>query len=200
MNKYFCICILAAVIASCRGGHPGVQKTGSSTPADTIVIESIEEDSSDIWQRELQGLVRLYEEAEPEQTSSPLREWCRVDIDDDGIDEVLLRSSDKRYGAFFTMEKEPALICTESPQRRAKLYKGRIRTSDAEGRAGFRYTNYIIKDSHLAHTFVKLEVYGELRECTRDGRPISYDESLTYQESLSREELSVLSLEWYPIE
>lgn len=200
MNKYFCICILAAVIASCRGGHPGVQKTGSSTPADTIVIESIEEDSSDIWQRELQGLVRLYGEAEPEQTTSPMSQWCRVDIDGDSIDEVWIRSADNRYGAFFTVNGEPSLICTESPKLRAKLFTGRIRISEAEGRSGFRYANYVIKNSLLAHTFIKFEVYGEMRECTLDGKKLYYNDCHNFQESLSREELSVLSLEWYPIE
>ena len=193
--------LLLSVLTACN-----TRVIRNDAASEVIAVDSIEQPPTE---EELQQLrfnaivaecVSLYEQAASDSHDAQLTTYCCVDIDDDGIDELWLRSEDKRYGAFFTINGEPSLICTESPSQRAKLYVGRIRTSGAEGRSGFVYANYLIVGSSLAHTFTKLEVYGEVRECHLDGRSLSYNDCFIYQEKLPRNEIPLISLTWQEIQ
>ena len=77
---------------------------------------------------------------------------------------------------------------------------GRIRVSRVEGGSSLYYANYIISESRLKHTFVKTEVYGALREATLDGRALSQEDCLDFQDSLSKTEHPQKEPEWHTIE
>lgn len=153
------------------------------------------------WRNDFEALNALYMAHEPDSMHGALVKWCFIDIDDDGYDEVWLRSDDDRYGAFFAVGSgEPQLICTETERRRPKLYIGRIRIGGADSGQAFVYANYILSGSRLTHTFTKREVYGAFREARLDGRQLSQEECLNFQETLSRKEHPLRRPEWHHVQ
>ncbi|MBQ7443946.1 MAG: hypothetical protein IJS59_08815 [Bacteroidaceae bacterium] len=192
----------AMALAACHNHKAALTTTAAPDTLATTADVTTATDEEILEQRRAETIatcLALYESAMPDSLRLPMTLYAMLDIDGDAIDELLLATADKRYRAMFSMAKEPKFICAETPQSKAKCYVGRIRMSQSTGHSGFTYTNYIITASRLAHTFSKTEVYGEMRESHLDGRSLTYEECLDYQEHLPRQELSTTALTWQRI-
>ncbi len=164
------------------------------------VINADEGNRRPLWHADFEQLQRLYAEASTDTADVVLTKWCWVDIDGDGYDELWLRSSDDRHGAFFTFRDDFKLVCCETPSLRPRLYVGRIRISRVEGGSSLYYANYVISKSQLLHTFEKTEVYGALRQATLDRRPLSQEECMDFQDKLPKTEHPLKTPDWHAIE
>ena len=128
-----------------------------------------------LWKSDIDKMVKLYEADDPENCNNTLSKWTFIDIDGDGYDEVWLRDSLDHCGAFYSFprDEEPQLICCETDHMGATIFNGRILISGPAGGPSYFYANYLLKDSHLEHTLIILEQYGEPIECHYDGKEIT---------------------------
>ena len=138
------------------------------------------------WKKDFAELVKLYNADDHDNKYNTLTKWAWIDIDNDDIDEIWLRDKEGKAGAFFSMKDgKPKLICTEGNGMTATVYDGHICISGPAGGPSYYYANYILEKSRLAHTFTRLEIYGDLSEAHLDGREMSADEAGEYFNKLS---------------
>ena len=113
-------------------------KQGSNVPAevetDSVNVEvtdvqekdvKMEAESIDVkkyWER----FQEMYEEEDLDDIHYPLTKYAFIDIDEDGVNEVWVRTENDEDGAIFGFDEEgePQLIITESEGKRPSIGKG----------------------------------------------------------------------------
>ena len=102
----------------------------------------------------------MYEEEDLDDIHETLTKYAFIDIDEDGISEVWLRSANDEDGAIFCFddEGEPVLVITETEGKRPSFGKGWVGVGFPAG--GPSYFNHyaIVKDSHLEFEFTDFQV------------------------------------------
>lgn len=102
----------------------------------------------------------MYEEEDLDDIHETLTKYAFIDIDEDGISEVWLRSANDEDGAIFCFddEGEPVLIITETEGKRPSFGKGWVGVGFPAG--GPSYFNHysIVRDSHLEYDFTDFQV------------------------------------------
>ena len=102
----------------------------------------------------------MYEEEDLDDIHETLTKYAFIDIDEDGISEVWLRSANDEDGAIFCFddEGEPVLVITETEGKRPSFGKGWVGVGFPAG--GPSYFNHyaIVKDSHLEYDFTDFQV------------------------------------------
>ena len=102
----------------------------------------------------------MYKEGDLDDVHYPLTKYAFIDIDEDGISEVWLRSANDEDGAIFCFddEGEPVLVITETEGKRPSFGKGWVGVGFPAG--GPSYFNHyaIVKDSHLEFEFTDFQV------------------------------------------
>lgn len=164
-------------LASCNGMSKPAENNADSlavdSPSSTISDEKMEVQSSSptmdvekYWSQ----FQEMYEEGDLDDVHYPLTKYAFIDIDEDGKDEVWVRTADDEDGALFCFddEEEPQLVITETEGKRLSVAKGWVGNGYPAG--GPSYINHyvVLKDSHVECDFTDFQVYENHEYYLRD--------------------------------
>lgn len=113
-------------------------------------------DVSKYWEQ----FQELYEEGDLDDIHDSLTKYAFIDIDEDGISEVWVRTEDDEDGVIFCFddEGEPVLVITECEGKRPSFGKGWVGVGFPAGGPSY-YNHYaIVKDSHLEYEFTDFQI------------------------------------------
>ena len=155
---------------------------------------NIPDEMTPLWKKYAKQMRKLYLEQDPHENKyHELTKYYSIDFDGDGFDEYWLRDNDEKHGALFTCKNgNIELIGVEDGQRQALLRKARngsgfVSIAGPAGGPSYYYEVYELRNSRVAHRFTALEVYGEMDECTMDGKPYNKQKGSEYLKSLPKE-------------
>lgn len=164
-------------LASCNGMSKPAENNADSLAVDssssTISDEKMEVQSNSptmdvekYWSQ----FQEMYEEGDLDDVHYPLTKYAFIDIDEDGKDEVWVRTADDEDGALFCFddEEEPQLVITETEGKRLSVAKGWVGNGYPAG--GPSYINHyvVLKDSHVECDFTDFQVYENHEYYLRD--------------------------------
>lgn len=164
-------------LASCNGMSKPAENNADSlavdSPSSTISDEKMEVQSTSptmdvekYWSQ----FQEMYEEGDLDDVHYPLTKYAFIDIDEDGKDEVWVRTADDEDGALFCFddEEEPQLVITETEGKRLSVAKGWVGNGYPAG--GPSYINHyvVLKDSHVEYDFTDFQVYENHEYYLRD--------------------------------
>ena len=164
-------------LASCNGMSKPAENNADSlavdSPSSTISDEKMEVQSTSptmdvekYWSQ----FQEMYEEGDLDDVHYPLTKYAFIDIDEDGKDEVWVRTADDEDGALFCFddEEEPQLVITETEGKRLSVAKGWVGNGYPAG--GPSYINHyvVLKDSHVECDFTDFQVYENHKYYLRD--------------------------------
>ena len=105
----------------------------------------------------------MYEEEDLDDIHYPLTKYAFIDIDEDGINEVWVRTENDEDGAIFGFDEEgfPRLIITESEGKRPSIGKGWVGIGYPAGGPSY-YNHYVfVENSTIEQEFTDFQVYEE---------------------------------------
>ena len=164
-------------LASCNGMSKPAENNADSlavdSPSSTISDEKMEVQSNSptmdvekYWSQ----FQEMYEEGDLDDVHYPLTKYAFIDIDEDGKDEVWVRTADDEDGALFCFddEEKPQLVITETEGKRLSVAKGWVGNGYPAG--GPSYINHyvVLKDSHVEYDFTDFQVYENHEYYLRD--------------------------------
>ncbi|MBQ8988408.1 MAG: hypothetical protein IJ067_01790 [Prevotella sp.] len=149
------------------------------------------DENTPLWEKDLAQMRKLYLEADAQENKDyNLTRYRTIDIDEDGVEEFWLRDKDDKHGAIFTMKDgKISLVGVENGRlqvsfRRATGGKGYVVISGSAGGPSMHTEVYELKNSEVVHRFWALEIYGEIDECTVNGKEATKEEGEAYLKSL----------------
>ena len=127
-----------------------------------------------------------------------LTQFALIDIDEDGKEELWLRSDDEAEGAiFYFTNGYPHLLITESDRMRPSFAKGRVAVGGPAGGPSYFTTVVTVKKSQKEHTFTDFQVE-EQHEYTLDEKDIGEAEGKAFRKSLQGD-YKELTPKWYKL-
>ena len=155
------------------------------------VYHQLVDESRPLWKKDIAILRKLYLDKDPHENKNyQLTKYRWIDIDDDFNEELWMRDKDDKHGAFFTVKDDHIqLIGVETDKLHPSFTqvrdgKGWLRISGSAGGPAVFSQIFELKQSQVIHRMTALEVYGELDECTFDGKPFAKDKAADYIQSL----------------
>ncbi len=155
------------------------------------VYHQLVDESRPLWKKDIAILRKLYLDKDPHENKNyQLTKYRWIDIDDDFNEELWMRDKDDKHGAFFTVKDDHIqLIGVETDKLHPSFTqvrdgKGWLRISGSAGGPAVFSQIFELKQSQVIHRMTALEVYGELDECTFDGKPFAKDKATAYIQSL----------------
>ena len=155
------------------------------------VYHQLIDESRPLWKKDIAKLRKLYLDDDPHENKNyKLTKYRWIDIDDDNNEELWMRDADDKHGALFTMKSDDIrLIGVETDRLHASFMQtrtgtGYLRISGSAGGPALFTQIFEIRKSMPVHRFTALEVYGELDECTFDGKPFAKDRAQDYLKAL----------------
>ena len=143
----------------------------------------------------------MYEEGDLDDVHYPLTKYAFIDIDEDGKDEVWVRTADDEDGALFCFddEEEPQLVITETEGKRLSVAKGWVGNGYPAG--GPSYINHyvVLKDSHVECDFTDFQVYENHEYYLRDTEITEAEAKKIKDEIKSMGEGKAVTPEWITI-
>ncbi len=143
----------------------------------------------------------MYEEGDLDDIHYPLTKYAFIDIDEDGKDEVWVRTADDEDGALFCFddEEEPQLVITETEGKRLSVAKGWVGNGYPAG--GPSYINHyvVLKDSHVECDFTDFQVYENHEYYLRDTEITEAEAKKIKDEIKSMGEGKAVTPEWMTI-
>ena len=143
----------------------------------------------------------MYEEGDLDDVHYPLTKYAFIDIDEDGKDEVWVRTADDEDGALFCFddEEEPQLVITETEGKRLSVAKGWVGNGYPAG--GPSYINHyvVLKDSHVECDFTDFQVYENHEYYLRDTEITEAEAKKIKDEIKSMGEGKAVTPEWMTI-
>ena len=149
-----------------------------------LVCEKLEcyhqlvDEQTPFWKKDIATCRNLYLKDDPHENKNyKLTKYRWIDIDNDFIEELWMRDADDKHGALFTFKGgDIKLIGVETDRLHASFLQPRdgsgfLRIAGSVGGPSVFTQIYEIRQSQLVHRFTALEIYGELNECTFDGKP-----------------------------
>lgn len=163
------------------------------------------DEETPLWKKDIEQLQKLYLADDPHENKGyKFAKYRYIWIDNDDTEEIWLRDKDDKHGAFFTRHNgEFKLIATENGRLQPTFLRSRdgvsyLRISGSAGGPSY-YTQVIeLKNSQVLHRFTALEIYGEIDECSFDGKPMDKAEGKRYMESLP--EVDNIAIWWREIQ
>jgi len=144
-----------------------------------------------LWKKDIATLRKLYLDNDPHENKSyKLTKYRWIDIDDDYNEELWMRDKDDRHGALFTfVDDDIRLIGVETDKLHPTFLqsrggKGWLRIAGSAGGPAVFSQVYELQKSRVVHRMTALEVYGDLDECTFDGKPFPKDKAKAYLDGL----------------
>lgn len=141
----------------------------------------------------------MYQEEDLDDIHETLTKYAFIDIDEDGIQEVWLRSENDEDGAIFCFddEEEPVLITTETEGKRPSVGKGWVGVGFPAGGPSYFNHYVIIKNSRKAIEFTDFQVE-ENHEYYVGDTEITEAEAKKIKEDIKGEGYLPENLEWHP--
>lgn len=195
-------------LASCNGMSKPAENNADSlavdSPSSTISDEKMEVQSNSptmdvekYWSQ----FQEMYEEGDLDDVHYPLTKCAFIDIDEDGKDEVWVRTADDEDGALFCFddEEEPQLVITETEGKRLSVAKGWVGNGYPAG--GPSYINHyvVLKDSHVECDFTDFQVYENHEYYLRDTEITEAEAKKIKDEIKSMGEGKAVTPEWITI-
>lgn len=195
-------------LASCNGMSKPAENNADSlavdSPSSTISDEKMEVQSNSptmdvekYWSQ----FQEMYEEGDLDDVHYPLTKYAFIDIDEDGKDEVWVRTADDGDGALFCFddEEEPQLVITETEGKRLSVAKGWVGNGYPAG--GPSYINHyvVLKDSHVECDFTDFQVYENHEYYLRDTEITEAEAKKIKDEIKSMGEGKAVTPEWITI-
>ncbi len=195
-------------LASCNGMSKPAENNADSlavdSPSSTISDEKMEVQSTSptmdvekYWSQ----FQEMYEEGDLDDVHYPLTKYAFIDIDEDGKDEVWVRTADDEDGALFCFddEEEPQLVITETEGKRLSVAKGWVGNGYPAG--GPSYINHyvVLKDSHVEYDFTDFQVYENHEYYLRDTEITEAEAKKIKDEIKSMGEGKAVTPEWITI-
>lgn len=186
-------------LASCNGMSKPAENNADSlavdSPSSTISDEKMEVEK--YWSQ----FQEMYEEGDLDDVHYPLTKYAFIDIDEDGKDEVWVRTADDEDGALFCFddEEEPQLVITETEGKRLSVAKGWVGNGYPAG--GPSYINHyvVLKDSHVECDFTDFQVYENHEYYLRDTEITEAEAKKIKDEIKSMGEGKAVTPEWITI-
>ena len=155
------------------------------------VYHQMIDEQTPLWKNDLATMRKLYLENDPHENKNyNLTKYRWIDIDNDYNEEIWMRDADDKHGAVFTIKNgDVQLVGVETDRLHTSFLrhtkgKGYVRISGSAGGPSIYTQVFEIRNSRLERTFTALEVYGEIDECTFDGKPVSKEKGQEYLSSL----------------
>ena len=141
----------------------------------------------------------MYQEGDLDDIHETLTKYAFIDIDEDGTQEVWLRSENDEDGAIFCFddEEEPVLITTETEGKRPSVGKGWVGVGFPAGGPSYFNHYVIIKNSRKAIEFTDFQVE-ENHEYYVGDTEITEAEAKKIKEDIKGEGYLPENLEWHP--
>ena len=166
-NIIYVMTLLLPLLMGCKQGSNAATDTDAADSLSIDTLQTTEDaqlstlnsqqiDVEKYWAQ----FQEMYEEEDLDDIHETLTKYAFIDIDEDGISEVWLRSANDEDGAIFCFddEGEPVLIITETEGKRPSFGKGWVGVGFPAG--GPSYFNHyaIVRDSHLEYDFTDFQV------------------------------------------
>jgi hypothetical protein len=152
---------------------------------------SMIDENTPLWKKDLAEMRRLYKAHDPHELKNySLTRYRTIDIDEDGIEEFWLRDKDDKHGGLFTLKDgKISLIGVEDGRlqtsfRQVRDGKGYVQIGGSAGGPSMYTQIFEIKKSQVVRRFTSLEIYGEIDECSFDGKNATKEEGAAYIKSL----------------
>ena len=152
---------------------------------------SMIDENTPLWKKDLAEMRRLYKAHDPHELKNySLTRYRTIDIDEDGIEEFWLRDKDDKHGGLFTLKDGKVSLRgvedgrLQTSFRRVRGGKGYVQIGGSAGGPSMYTQIFEIKKSQVVRRFTSLEIYGEIDECSFDGKNATKEEGAAYIKSL----------------
>lgn len=162
---YLTLLLTFCGLEACKqSGNVAADSETETTEAEAQEVETDEPetlepetlDVSKYWEK----FQELYKEGDLDDLDNPLTKYALIDIDEDGIDEVWVRSENDEDGAVFCFddEDEPHLIMAETEGKRISFGKGWVYNGYPAGGPSY-FNNYVVlKNSRIEFDFTDFQI------------------------------------------
>lgn len=161
-------------------------RDGKLTRQQYAVYHSLIDETFPIWNKDIAEMKRLYVAEDPHENKNvKLTKWSRVYIDHDG-EQVWISDKDEENGAFFSREDGKfKLITTVRANLKPSFPESKggnhyLMVSGSAGGPAYYTEVFKLKNGKVIEKFTAMEVYGELDECTLNGKTISAEKGKAY--------------------
>ena len=166
---------------------------------------SMIDEQTPLWKKDIALLQKLFVADDSQENKDfTLSKYRYLWIDNDDTEEIWLRDKDDKHGAFFTRHNgEFKLIATENGRLHPTVLRSRngvgyLRISGSAGGPSIYTQVFELKNSQVIHRFTALEIYGEIDECSFDGKPMDKEAGKRYMASLP--EVNDIAIWWNEIQ
>ena len=205
---YACMLTLSLCgLVGCNGMSKSSGSDADSIVADsqasTLIEDETKEAQSDAPTLDVEKywaqFQEMYQEGDLDDIHETLTKYAFIDIDEDGIQEVWLRSENDEDGAIFCFddEEEPVLITAETEGKRPSVGKGWVGVGFPAGGPSYFNHYVIIKNSRKAIEFTDFQVE-ENHEYYVGDTEITEAEAKKIKEDIKGEGYLPENLEWHP--
>ena len=204
---YACMLTLSLCgLVGCNGMSKSSGSDADSIVADSQVSTLIEDETKEAQsdaptldvEKYWAQFQEMYQEGDLDDIHETLTKYAFIDIDEDGTQEVWLRSENDEDGAIFCFddEEEPVLIITETEGKRPSVGKGWVGVGFPAGGPSYFNHYVIIKDSRKAIEFTDFQVE-ENHEYYVGDTEITEAEAKKIKEDIKGEGYLPNNLEWH---
>ena len=161
-------------------------RDGNMTCERYEVYHAMIDEEEPLWKKDVAELQKLFVAANKDNKGHKLCKYRWIDIDNDDTQELWMRAADDKHGALFCKGSGKwQVIGCENAEWSAEFrmdYSGGDRPGyvvigGAAGGPSIYATFYKIQKSKVSGTLTTLSIYGELDECTLNGKTISNEEA-----------------------
>ena len=164
------------------------------------IYHSLIDEPMPLWKRDFAAMKKLYLEAEPhEHKDVELTRWCWVYVDYDS-NQVMLSDKEGEQGCIFNFgnDKKFQLVGTFGHNIKPSFAHNYIVIAGPAGGPSYYYEVYHLQGGKLTETFYGTEVYGDMSECSLNGKDISTAEGAAWLKAVP--EAQQTNLYWQDIE
>ena len=193
-------------LVGCNGMSKSSGSDADSIVADSQVSTLIEDETKEAQsdaptldvEKYWAQFQEMYQEGDLDDIHETLTKYAFIDIDEDGTQEVWLRSENDEDGAIFCFddEEEPVLIITETEGKRPSVGKGWVGVGFPAGGPSYFNHYVIIKNSRKAIEFTDFQVE-ENHEYYVGDTEITEAEAKKIKEDIKGEGYLPNNLEWH---
>jgi hypothetical protein len=140
-----------------------------------------------VWKKDFAEMRKLFQQKASVNKNVVLSKWAHIWLDEN--EWIRLHDSEDQYGGIFLRKDGKIhLIAVETPDRHAtKMEVGNVtylRLSGAAGETSVFTEIFGFKDGKQVEHFTMKESFGEIEECTLNGKPYSKEQGGAYADRL----------------
>ena len=154
------------------------------------VYHSLIDEPLPVWKKDIEEMKRLYVADDPgENKHVELTKWAHVYIDYDG-EQIWISDKDEENGAFFSRENgKLKLISTVRANLKPSFPESRngnhyLMLSGSAGGPSYYTEIFKFKGGKVVEKFNAMEIYGEIDECSLNGKTISKEQGKAYMNAV----------------